>query len=98
MISINSNQFKQIAANSTSQSHKGLKVESQASLTKPLAQMERIRKQDPNIALNGKKYQKLMHILDSKATGQGGRKSQQMRQSYSKTSNGQPYRPVSSIQ
>ena len=41
--------------------------------------MERIRKQDPNIATNGKKYQKLMSILDQKATGQGGRKSQQMR-------------------
>ena len=71
-------------------------MDSQTSLTKPLAQMERIRKQDPNIAMNSKQYQKLMSMIDTKV-GHDGHRSKQLRHSYSKTSNGQPYRPISSM-
>jgi hypothetical protein len=50
-------------------------------MTKPLSEMERARKQDPSIVMTGKKFRKLMLILDTKVPGQVARKSQQARQS-----------------
>ena len=71
----------------SSQQFKKSHAESSTSITKPLSEMERARKK--GTTMNGKKFQQLMAILDSRQIGLGKKRSHQQANQQSRTSYGQ---------